>query len=125
MLGYHISVYRQIDGGSSPATKTSPEGRRIAVWQTGLGGLEWLNKLTSEGHAIAFPGGGYPDRYTAQARHIIPQLLGGPPDARPVWGYGANDVLSDKWAGKTVIEREAAEACSADEWLLIEAWDES
>jgi hypothetical protein len=33
MLGWHASVYRQPDGGHSPATFESPEGERLAVWQ--------------------------------------------------------------------------------------------
>jgi hypothetical protein len=31
MLGWHVSVYRQTDGGASPAAFESPEGTRVAV----------------------------------------------------------------------------------------------
>jgi len=34
MLGFHMSVYRQTDEGVAPATFDSPEGPRLAVWQT-------------------------------------------------------------------------------------------
>jgi hypothetical protein len=45
MLGWHISVFRQTDGGSSPATADSKEGGRLAVWQTDVDGLKWLDEL--------------------------------------------------------------------------------
>jgi len=44
MLGWHISVYRQRDGGLSPATAESPEGTRLAVWQRDVDGLDWLRE---------------------------------------------------------------------------------
>jgi hypothetical protein len=61
MLGWHISVYRQKVGGLS-----TPKGQRLAVWQTGLGGLDWLDELVKAGKAINLgENGGYPCRYTA------------------------------------------------------------
>jgi|SRR5215831_15615161 len=125
MLGWCISVYRHNGGGRSPATSTSGEGKRLAVWQTGLGGLDWLNDLVEAGNAIDLGGDGYPCRYTATAVHLIPPILNGPSKARSTWVYGVSDVLTDTWAGKTVIDRDAAAECRDDEWLLVEAWDES
>jgi len=52
MLGWHISVYRQKDGGASPGTALTPQGTRLAVWQTGLWGLDWLDELVKAGKAI-------------------------------------------------------------------------
>jgi hypothetical protein len=125
MLGWHISVYKQTDGGSAPATARSPEGPRIAVWQTGLGGLEWLDDLVRAEKAIELPGNGYPSRYTATAEHILPRLSPEPPLARAHWLLDAGDIVTEKWAGRTVVDRGLAEQCRPDEWLLIEAWDES
>jgi hypothetical protein len=125
MLGWHISVYRQTDGGSSPAGMQSPAGARLAVWQTGLDGLDWLEELVKAGKAIDLGGNGYPCRYTATAENIIPRIFYRPPEAREVWESDPLDVLTEKWEGKTVIDRIAAAACPADEWLLVEAWDES
>jgi len=42
MLGWHISVHRQADGGAHPARADSKTAARIAVWQTGLHGMDWL-----------------------------------------------------------------------------------
>jgi hypothetical protein len=125
MLGWHISVYRQPDGGSTPAATQSPKGTRLAVWQTGLGGLDWLDALVKSGQAVDLGGSGYPCRYTAPAENLIPHIIETPPGARAVWITGAGDTVTDKWDGQTVIDRAAADACRPDEWLLVEAWDES
>ncbi len=124
MLGWHISVYRQADGGAEPAAQESPVGDRIAVWQTGIGGLDWLDSLVETGDVIQIQDPGYPGRYTAQAQHLL-QRIKRPPGANKVWSSGPHDILTDKWEGKTVCDKSVAEACSPDEWLIVEAWDES
>jgi hypothetical protein len=124
MLGWHVSVYKQKEGGDLPATAASPEGTRLAVWQTGLNGLDWLDELVKTGKAIHLGGNGYPRRYTATAEYIVPRIEQ-PPLARTDWSYAAGDILTGKWAGKTVVDLVAAAECHLDEWLLVEAWDES
>jgi hypothetical protein len=42
------------------ATAESEPGSRIAVWQTGAGGLEWLDTLANQGNAIGLLGNVYP-----------------------------------------------------------------
>lgn len=125
MLGWHISIYRQTDEGASPATDEAPLGARLSVWQTGLGGLDWVYELVKTGEAIDLGGNGYPCRFTAMAASLIPRIMDEPPGARRVWSSGLHDILTEKWEGKTVIDRAVIEACRPDEWLLIEAWDES
>jgi len=68
MLGWHISVFRQADGGLLPGTPKTERADRIAVWQTGTGGLDWLDELATQGMAVNLGGDGYPYWYTAQAR---------------------------------------------------------
>ena len=125
MLGYHISVYRQRDDGSSPAAAESQHGTRIAVWQTSSYGLEWLDALAKQGHAINLGGDGYPCRYTSQAKHLNSQLAAGPPDANSTWSSGAHDIIGPGWVGQTAVDGAALADCRPDEWLLVEAWDES
>jgi hypothetical protein len=125
MLGWHISVYRQKDGGAIPATAASPEGMRLAVWQTGLGGLGWLDELVKSDQAIDLGGNGYPRRFTATAEYLVPRFIEQPPDARTTWVSEAGDILTDKWEGKTVVDLAATSQCHLNEWLLVEAWDES
>ncbi len=72
MLGWHISVHRQKNGGALPATAESSEGARLAVWQTGLDGLRWLYELVKTGDAIHLGGDGYPLRFTSTAEYLVP-----------------------------------------------------
>jgi hypothetical protein len=125
MLGWHVSIYRQTDGGASPATFESPEGTRLGVWQTDVDGLDWLLALVKAGKAIDLGGNGYPYRYTAPAEHLFPYFIQNRPRANEYWLLGAGDVVTDKYEGKTVIDSDAASECRPEEWLLVEVWDES
>lgn len=124
MLGWHISVYRQRGSWFDPANYADERGARVAVWQTGLGGLDWIEDVArAKGHCLG--GNGYPCRYTAQAHDLLPVILAGPPNARNPWHADPGDILGPKWVGRTLIDHEVAKACDPDEWLLVEAWDES
>ena len=125
MLGWHISVSRQSDGGALPATADSAREKPMAVWQARLAGTDWLDDLAARGSAVALGGNGYPNRYTARAADLIPTLLAGPPEAREVWKTDADDVVTPEWEGRTRIDRDALSACAPDEWLCVVAWDES
>lgn len=125
MLGWHVSVYRQRDGGKSPATWESAEGACLAVWQTDWDGLKWLDELVKAGKAINLDGNGYPCRYTAMSEHLASRIIPHPPAAREYWLLDAGDYVTDKWAGKTVTYPDIAAQCRPDEWLIVEAWDES
>jgi hypothetical protein len=125
MMGWHISIFRQAEGRSAPASAGAEEGPRLAVWQTGLDGLQWLDELVAAGNAIDLGGNGYPSYYTAQAEHIISRVVAGPPLANRTWAVGENDILMPGWEGKTVIDRAVADDCRPDEWLIIIVWDES
>ena len=124
-LGWHISVYRQQNDGSVPASFGAAHGTRLAVWQTGLGGLDWLDRLVKQQKAIDLGGNGYPNEYTAMAAHIVPRLRGDPPEAKAVWTFDEGDIITPEWLGKTSKDPETMNACRPDEWLLIQAWDES
>jgi hypothetical protein len=124
MLGWHISVYRQLDDRSRPAKFSGARATRLAVWQTGLDGLDWIEQVArSRGYSLG--GNGYPCRYTAQARDVLPAILAGPPSARNPWRSDPGDSLGPNWVGHTLIDHALAKACDPEEWLLIEAWDES
>ena len=127
MLGWHVSVYRQPDGGHSPATFESPHGARIAVWQTDVDGLDWLDELVKQSKAINIGGSGYPNRYTAQAEILVPHILRGAFPANRTWVIPEGSFFPDPsaYVGKTRVDQESAQECRPDEWLLVEAWDES
>ena len=125
MLGWNIGVYRLMENEEGPATATSSYGTRLAVWQTALSGLNWIDELVKEGKAIDLGGNGYPFRYTATAEYLIPHFVNGVPEARERWSFEVTDIIMEGWEGKTAIDQTAIAACQPDEWLLVEAWDES
>jgi hypothetical protein len=144
MLGWNVGVYTMVAGNTSDAAAPQDQpstrglsltqmdslrdrfarGDRIAVWQADMAGLRWIDVLVKSGAAIAARTGGYPSVFYAKAVDVVPRL-DAPPGARPVWVSGPDDVLSEAWAGRTVVDRDAAAARTPEEWLLIEAWDES
>jgi hypothetical protein len=99
-------------------------GDRIAVWQTGVGGLPWIEDLVRSGAALEVSEGGYPSVFYAKAVDVVPRL-DSPPGAKPIWISGPDDGLTEEWAGTTVVDHGVAATCTPDEWLLFEAWDES
>jgi hypothetical protein len=125
MLGWMISIHRQLDGGVAPAKPDCPRGPSLAVWQAGSGGLAWLDELVKQNRAIDLGGSGYPLWYTAPANELIAFVAESPPLARSLWHVGENNVVLPGWIGKTQIDSSALSECRSDEWLVIEAWDES
>jgi hypothetical protein len=123
MLGYQVSIYRQRDEGASPATAESLEGTRVAVWQTGIGGLDWLVELEKAGKAIFLGGSGYPCRFTATTEHLMQEIIAAAEGVQKPWLLGESEFVTEKWDGKNVIDRDAVAACRPDEWLLVEGWD--
>jgi len=103
----------------------SPVSVRLATWQTDEYGLDWLRELAKTGKAIDYGGNGYPNTFTVPTEDVIPRILDKPPRAREFWHRDECDTVLDSWAGRTVIDRDAARQCHFDEWLLIIAWDES
>lgn len=124
-LGFHVTVYRQPDGGASPATFESPTGRRVAMWETSLWGLDWLDELAKEGKAVNLGVEVLLGRYTAPAQHILPRIAGGAPGAHPKVSMTGGDISTMKFIDGTNIDRAELDACRPDEWLVIEAWDQS
>lgn len=125
MLGWNISVYRGAPDPDQRDSSAASDGIRLGVWQTGVGGLDWINDLVSAGRAVDLGGDGYPHRYRASARDVLPVLRGGPPGAKRTWSADPWDILLPGWEGATRIDHPALDECPAEEWLLIEAWDES
>jgi hypothetical protein len=125
MLGWMIYVNRQLDGGINPGTPGCPCGPHLAVWQTGLGGLDWLNALAEQGKAINLGGNGYPLWYTARAKELISFVAVNPPMANDTWIIGPHDYVLGDYLGTTTIDSTAIAECAPDEWLVVEAWDES
>ena len=125
MLGWNISVHSQTNGGGEPAKAQHECEISLATCQTGLRGIDWLDDLVKRSDAIELRGTGYPSLFTAKAMHILPLLSPKPPMARDVWQCDPDDILTEKWDGRTVLNTQAISECSPEEWLLVVAWDES
>ena len=125
MLGWNISVHRQNPVSTKPGVAGAPQGTLVAVWQANARGLQWIDDLADEGKAISLGGSGYPYSYTAPAEVVLSRIIPKPPYENEIWQAGQGDIVENRWAGRTMIDHTAAEACQPDEWLLIEAWDES
>jgi hypothetical protein len=124
-------VFRKAEEPTTPAQSKSPQGTRLAIWQTDLFGTRWLDDLKDKGDArfLAF-NGGYPLEYTAQAKHLLPPILAdiGPPLANAVWKMDLEDFLAGAAPspiGRTGIDHDVAAQCAPAEWLIVEAWDAS
>lgn len=128
MSGYQISVCRQENGGPAPASFKAPQGTRLALWHTGVGGLEWIEELVQQRQVISLGGDYYPAQYTAMAKYMIPRLRDDPGFAELDWVHWEFDTPENEvpgWLGKAAQNPEAIDACRPDEWLIIEAWDQS
>jgi hypothetical protein len=101
MLGLHISFYRQTNEGTAPATFESPKGTRVAVWQAGIGGLDWLVQSEKAGKAIFLRGNGYPGRYTAIAEHLMPEIIDVTRVSPGNWLLGEHDIVRKSGKART------------------------
>lgn len=103
----------------------------LAKWDTGADGLSWMNKLVKEGWAVAVWQGGYPNRYKAKATDVLPLLASGgiTPPTDGLWVFGVDEgeeyATPPGWMGKLSLDQDAIAACSPDQVLTIDAWDQS
>ena len=101
------------------------QDKTLATWEAGIGGARWLRRLVEEGRAIELRADGYPCRYAALAKDVLPFLEIGPaPPGRPA-------AYADDWytpAGRLSQLRifdERVMLCAPDQLLSIDAWDQS
>lgn len=106
MLGWEIFISRQLPGEAleNPSKQSS-----VGCWHGGLGALKWIDALVKEGRATDLGGDGYPVRYLAAAKDVIPVLR-------------AHQRLGDS---RAAIHEATTLQCDPDEKLIIEAWDQS
>ena len=101
-FGWGYNIYRQVDGGASPATKASRKCRQLlSVMWTGRLDDSWLEILKKAGKTLPISSDG---QYTATARDVM----------NCSYFSDGND-----WPG-----RQALATCRPDEWLIIDMWDD-
>lgn len=120
MTGWWITVFQltpeELDAALDPR---SCRPFVLATWETGLGGIEWLEQLANDRQARRLLAEGYPCRYVAAARDVLPLLASGSPPF-----HGAKRMSGD-WLRDVELHRERIAACSPDQVLTIDAWDRS
>ncbi|WP_367873099.1 hypothetical protein [Luteolibacter sp. Populi] len=109
MIGWSFGIYRQINGGDSPATFDSKTGVILAYWDTELRGLDWIETLVARGEALCLGGNGYPVVFTAPIEHLRPVLCGELPCLKP--------------HSRTKVNLEELDRCTPVEWALIRIFD--
>ena len=123
MIGWLIIVAQQ-----TPEERDSSVGgnaSNLANWETSVGGVNWLEKLTKEGKATKLSSGGYPNRYVAIARDVLPLITDMPPPHTGPTIIGDDYVMHGDWIGNVVIDYNKIAACPSDQILTIDAWDQS
>lgn len=129
MLGYWIVVSTQ-----PPEERDAIIDRKksvLAEWETGVGGIRWLEKLVEEGKATKLRGDGYPNRYTSTANIVLPLITGDAikPADDGIWVFGMDEgeeyAQPPGWMGKVNLRPERIRTCPTDAALTIDAWDQS
>lgn len=123
MLGWWI-VIAQLAPDEWAAT-TDRKAALLANWETSLGGIDWIEKLAKEGKATRLLSGGYPNRYVATARDVLPLIADEIPTHSGPIVFGEDYVLPGDWIGNVMIDHDKASLCPADQILTIEVWDQS
>lgn len=129
MLGYWIVV-----STLTPEDRDAIVDRRksiLAEWESGVGGIQWLERLVEEGSATKLRGDGYPNRYTSMADIVLPLITGGAirPADNGIWVFGMDEreeyAQPHGWMGKVNLRPGRIRTCPIDAALTIDAWDQS
>ena len=123
MLGWMIVVSTMTPEEMDQSSTDTKKATVLARWEVGPGGINWIEDLASAGKGTKLYGGGYPNRYTATARDVLPVLAGEPPTESGPTIIGDDYVKSWDWSSKISLYPDRIAACPVDHVLTIDAWD--
>ncbi|MGE7137423.1 hypothetical protein ACQKIE_07305 [Luteibacter sp. NPDC031894] len=127
MLGWSITVRIAPLKGA----KLGPESI-LARWMTDASGLAWLHPLLDQGRVLQTKKNGYPNEYRGLAGDILPLLQTDAMQPRGLgaWVFGLDEgeeyaIPPGGMVADAVRYDDRIAACRDDQWLTIEAWDQS
>ena len=123
MLGWLIIIRQKSPEECDKEAAIFDQGL-LARWEVGLYGLTWLDELVKAGRAeqILY-NGGYPMRYRALAKDVLPLFVEGHPPYKPSNTIGEGHFHTGAWVRELQINKEKIAQCPADFLLTIDAWD--
>ena len=119
MLGWGVGVFRQKDGGGSPATCDNTISYyedavmpAIAGWDALIDGLHWIDELVKDEKAFQLEKGWTSSIYTVQAKDLMFLLKSPPPS---VFTYGSRPEYQ--------VNKDELRSCPPEEWLIVMVCD--
>lgn len=126
MLGWEIFIHNELSDSTNQSDWKWPKQESVlATWRAGLSGINWLNKLVEEGNATCLGGNGYPVRFLAKVKVILPLIKSGPPSHRGPLVIGDDYVTPSGWISGTKIHLDMFANEDPENTVVIDAWDES
>lgn len=127
MLGWQIYINRSPTRSLDSAVEDSLKDESLlASWLTGLNGCDWIDKLVEQGRAEYLGTyGGYPRSYSAKAKYVIPPVLSLKSKTKGPAVIGDDYAYIGGFNSDIELFLDRIKACSLDEELSIEAWDQS
>ena len=95
----------------------------IASWECSVNGTKWLCDMAAHGKATQLRTGGYPTRYVALARDVLPLIANGTPKHDGITIVGDDYVIPGDWCGNVTLHHEKIANCPPEQILTIDAWD--
>jgi hypothetical protein len=127
MLGWSITVRI-----SPPNDQLSGAEDILARWLTDASGLTWLRPLVDQGKVFQTKQNGYPNEYRGLAGDILPLIRTDAmqPRGLGVWVFGMDEGEEYAFPPSGVVTdvmryEDRIAACLDDQWVIIEAWDQS
>lgn len=122
MLGWYFFIYTQSDRSEDQTAGNAP---KLASWEAGIGGTDWLTDLVNAGRANSLGGNGYPNRFTLTAGVLQSTLRFGLPKHGGFPVIGDDYFLPAGWTGNDQIDFERLQSIDPNEIVLVDVWDQS
>ena len=117
MLGWAVIIFREEGSGHLG------DPHRIADWTVGPYGIKWLNRMVEDGTAQFLGGNGYPLKYSALWKDLLPELLNQPEGHTGPTVIGEDYVMEPGWKGKMTVNKETVARCLPDDRVTINCFD--